>query len=184
VSHLGRQQIATSTRASKPFFGSQQRRSRPASNSPDRVKTRARGAPAPRMALREARSGGDPRVRPPLWGSKWERDWRIQGSSHSLSLEPWTPAPHRRCGDDTRTPAHVCLRHSAGRPQVLGLRLTRLACGKLEMPCPPECARMGVALPEPPGSCPSQARGPTGILREAARARGRWAAATQHGAGP
>ena len=32
------------------------------------------------------------------------------------------------------------------------LQLTRLACGKLEMPCPPECARMGGALPEPPGS--------------------------------
>jgi hypothetical protein len=32
------------------------------------------------------------------------------------------------------------------------LQLTRLACGKLETPCPPECARMGEAEPEPPGS--------------------------------
>jgi hypothetical protein len=34
------------------------------------------------------------------------------------------------------------------------LRLTRLACGKSEMPSPSECARMGGALPEPPGSFP------------------------------
>jgi hypothetical protein len=47
--------------------------------SPDCVKTRACGAPAPRMALREERSGGDPRVLPRLLGSKWERDWRIRG---------------------------------------------------------------------------------------------------------
>jgi len=50
---------------------------------------------------------------------------------------PWTPAPHRRCGEITRTPAHVCLpeghrdgvRHSAGRPQVLGLRLLLASSG-------------------------------------------------------
>ena len=55
----------------------------------------------------------------------------ILGFSHSLSLQPWK---------DTRTPAHVCLRHSAGRPHtcpggrcqgVLGLRLTRHAGGQL-----------------------------------------------------
>ena len=53
--------------------------SRMHNNSPDCVKTRAGGAPAPRMGLREARSGGDPRVLPRLLGSKWERDWRIRG---------------------------------------------------------------------------------------------------------
>ena len=52
---------------------------------------------------------------------------------------------------------------------MLALRLTRLACGKAVVPGPPECARMGEPLPELPGSCPSQARGPTGMLRDAAR---------------
>jgi hypothetical protein len=32
------------------------------------------------------------------------------------------------------------------------LQLTRLACGKLEKPCRPECARMSGEGPEPPGS--------------------------------
>jgi len=32
------------------------------------------------------------------------------------------------------------------------LQLTRLACGKSKESGLPECARMGVPLPEPPGS--------------------------------
>jgi len=32
------------------------------------------------------------------------------------------------------------------------LQLTRLACGKLMVSCPPECGRMDEPLPEPPGS--------------------------------
>jgi hypothetical protein len=94
----------------------------------------------------------------------------IAGRLANNSLQPWTPAPHRTpalpaghwdgvaggargCGENTRTPAHVCLRHSAGRPHtcppgrtpgrcggrcqgVLGLRLTRLAGGKLERDSP------------------------------------------------
>ena len=100
------------------------------------------------------------------------------------SLQPWTPAPHRTpalpaghrdgvaggargCGENTRTPAHVCLpeghrdgvRHSAGRPQLLGLRLTRLACGKLGVYCLPEWPAMAGGVPEGPGTL----------------ARGRWA---------
>jgi len=38
------------------------------------------------------------------------------------------------------------------------LRLTRLACGKLEKRCPPECARMSEPLPGPPGSSPHRTR--------------------------
>jgi len=49
------------------------------------------------------------------------------------------------------------------------LQLTRLACGKSAVSCPPSCARMSGPFPEPPGGCPSQARGPTGMLRDAAR---------------
>jgi hypothetical protein len=45
-------------------------------NSPDCVKTRASGAPAPRMALREARSGVEVGTR-----------FAILGFSHSLSLQ-------------------------------------------------------------------------------------------------
>ena len=41
--------------------------------------------------------------------------------------------------------------YKAGPPNN-SLQLTPLACGKLEMPCPPECARMGGPLPGPPGS--------------------------------
>jgi len=90
----------------------------------------------------------------------------VFGVPHSLSLQPCK---------DTRTPAHVCLpeghrdgvRHSAGRPHtcpagrcqgVLGLRLTRLACGKLGISRAPSCARIGEALPEPAGSSPHRTR--------------------------
>ena len=38
------------------------------------------------------------------------------------------------------------------KPPNNSLQLTRLECGKLEMPCLPECARMNRPLPEPPGS--------------------------------
>jgi hypothetical protein len=38
------------------------------------------------------------------------------------------------------------------RPPNNSLQLTRLECGKLEMPCLPECAIMRPAKPEPPGS--------------------------------
>jgi hypothetical protein len=37
-------------------------------------------------------------------------------------------------------------------PPNNSLQLTRLAGGKLELPCPPEYARMDNPLPEPPGS--------------------------------
>ena len=60
------------------------------------------------------------------------------------SLQPWTPAPHRRCGENARTPAqtaHLPSRRTSGRcggrcQEVLGLRLTRLACGKLKRALP------------------------------------------------
>jgi hypothetical protein len=57
-----------------------------------------------------------------------------------------SPGHLRRTAGAVRTPGHL------PRPQVLGLRLTRLACGKLKKACPPECARMSGPLPEPPGS--------------------------------
>ena len=45
----------------------------------------------------------------------------------------------------------VCLdRHRV--PPNNSLQLTRLACGKSGVTCPPSCARMGGPMPEPPGS--------------------------------
>ena len=114
------------------------------------------------------------------------------------SLQPWTPAPHRTpalpaghrdgvaggargCGENTRTPAHVCLpeghrdgvRHSAGRPQLLGLRLTRLACGKLGVYCLPEWPAMAGGVPEGPGSSPHRTRDgcPQGCFADPLRGR-------------
>ena len=40
---------------------------------------------------------------------------------------------------------------NSGFSHSLSLELTRLACGKLEMPCPPESAIMGKGSAEPPG---------------------------------
>ena len=45
-----------------------------------------------------------------------------------------------------------CIQHNDYRQPNNWLQLTRLACGKLEMPSLPECARMSKPLPEPPGS--------------------------------
>ena len=51
-------------------------------------------------------------------------------------------------GSPGKAPGHL------PRPQVLGLRLTPLACGKLAVSRPPSCARKGKPQPEPPGSSP------------------------------
>ena len=107
----------------------------------------------------------------------------VESHQPNNPLQPRTPAPHRTpalaggargCGESTRTPAqtaHLPSRRTSGRCGgrclgVLGLRLTRRACGRSKASCPPECARMCRLLPEPPGSCPSQARGPTWMLPE------------------
>jgi hypothetical protein len=93
-------------------------------------------------------------------------DSRLARGSHMPSLTaPWPD----RLGYPSAGIQHPCWSNHAkgGAAEQLAaalevhqdLRLTRLACGKVEMPCPPECARMGQPLPEPPGSCPSQARG-------------------------
>jgi hypothetical protein len=46
------------------------------------------------------------------------------------------------------------------------LRLSRPACGKLEVASQPECARISRPLPEPPGSSPHRTRErvPKGLL--------------------
>jgi len=51
--------------------------------------------------------------------------------------------------------------HKVSGPADKSLARTRLASGKLEVPGPPECARMSGPLPGPPGSWP------IGLLREA-----------------
>ena len=56
-----------------------------------------------------------------------------------------------------------CSRWERGVRPDGAVKLTRLACGKSEMPCLPECARMSRQLPRPPGSWPSQARGASRI---------------------
>jgi hypothetical protein len=71
-----------------------------------------------------------------------------------------------------KAPGHLptCASRSitGGANGVPGLRLSRRASGRFVVSCPPECARMNEPLPEPPGRS-SQARGPTGMLRDAAR---------------
>jgi hypothetical protein len=89
---------------------------RPHNNSPDCVKTRACGAPAPRMALGEARSGGGPRVLPRLLGSKWERDWRIRGF-HTASR--WS-GPGWRAGSWSVPCPPSCARMSRPIPEPPG----------------------------------------------------------------
>ena len=139
------------------------RYSGPPNISPDCVNTRACGAPAPRMELREARSGVEVGTR--LANS---------GFSHSLSLEPWKGA---------RTPAHVCLPNDTGtvcgtvqadRTPALpaghrddvrcGASAVRtgkpswLGWGKVSAPRLPEHATMSRLFPEPPGCLPAGTR--------------------------
>jgi len=49
--------------------------------------------------------------------------------------------------DIAPTPVRSAEQLAAALKEHQGLRLTRLACGELEMPCPPECARMGEPMP-------------------------------------
>jgi len=90
------------------------------------------------------------------------------------SLQPWTPAPHRRCGENARTPAqtaHLPSRRTSGRcggrcQGVLGLRLTRLACGKLKRALPARMRENERTVARAAGQLPAQNAGrvPTGLL--------------------
>jgi hypothetical protein len=126
--------------------------------------------------------GGEPRWRPHCYGECVPCHYvSLSDAQHWLASKPlayefgWVDLHPR--SKAAQQPAAALEGHQH-------LRLTRLACGKGRVPGPPECARMGRPLPEPPGSWPSQARGaarcsamlrdPRGALREA---RGRSAAA-------
>jgi hypothetical protein len=54
------------------------------------------------------------------------------------------------------TSSHKCVIES---PPNNSLQLTRLACGRGRVPGLPDCGGLSEPLPEPPGSCPSRARG-------------------------